>query len=272
MKKAFKLHGRSCLGTTGFTLIELLVVIAIIAILAALLLPVLSKAKERANRVTCVNNQRQMGMAWVMYAADNADVMPENRWDHGNPARSLPGSWVTGNANYDADPTVITSGTLFPYVKNLNVYRCVEDKNFIRTPSGQNTSTNRYRCFSMSCYLNGDPATERDYKFSHRNKLSSLKHPVRILVFIDEDDRTLDDGHFLYPWSKTAPLGTAWVNFPGFRHNNGTIWSFGDGHAGYHRWRTPRGNLSPAFSSTYGPELMDILTLAETSPENPINQ
>ena len=104
----------------GFTLVELLVVIAIIAILASLLLPTLSAAKDRALTTSCLNNQRQLGLAWTLYASEAGDRLPLNLGSASNGVhRSPAGCWVTGSAVWDADPATITRGTLFPYAQSL---------------------------------------------------------------------------------------------------------------------------------------------------------
>src|SRR5438105_4728588 len=104
------------LRQTAFTLIELLVVIAIIAILAALLLPALSKAKERANTTNCLSNHKQLSLCWVMYASDNGGRLIPNI-SLGSPG-SLSDTWILGNMSTPTgatNETYIRNGRLFPY-------------------------------------------------------------------------------------------------------------------------------------------------------------
>src|SRR5436190_8903539 len=118
----------------AFTLIELLVVIAIIAILAALLLPALSNAKLKGQRIACINNLRQIAIACKLYADDNNGKIPSSypnyngfvsAWCQGNAQTGgLPGSYPPGGA----DPAGIQAGTLWPYTKSLGTFHCPADR------------------------------------------------------------------------------------------------------------------------------------------------
>lgn len=126
---------------SGFTLIELLVVIAIIAILAAILLPVLARAKVRAYGISCVNNLRQLSVAWTLYSNENNDWIVQSGQNSTTtypiPTQYLPGNpqanWVLGAVNAAAGSAAtnlafIEDGLLYPYVNNVAVYKCPADQ------------------------------------------------------------------------------------------------------------------------------------------------
>lgn len=136
----------------AFTLIELLVVIAIIAMLAALLLPALSKAKEKARRISCLNNLREAGLAVQVYAGDYGDSFPPNA------AKSPPGSWVEGKLDWTggADNTntlKLLNAALGPSTRSAGVYKCPSDTYTVYMRPGGYMP--RVRSISMNAFLEG---------------------------------------------------------------------------------------------------------------------
>lgn len=227
------------LHAAGFTLIELLVVIAIIAILASLLLPGLGRAKQTAKSAACINNYRQLHLAWRLYADDQDGRLPPNRaggdFEHGR-TLAYP-SWVAGSM-HNGDPADATDpktmlsgiGNIGKYTQNPGIYKCPSDRS---TALRTNIRMPRVRSTSMNIFVGAVPGTMID--FTVYNRIEEIKRPCELIVFVDEHEDTIDDGNFFVGWSDEA-----WSALPGARHRQGATLSFPDGHVEIKHWRDPR--------------------------------
>ncbi|MBI2947039.1 MAG: type II secretion system protein [Verrucomicrobia bacterium] len=216
---------------SGFTLIELLVVIAIIAILAGMLLPALAKAKTKATGIKCLNNTKQLTLAWTLYADDHNDRVVRNYL-------SDPRAWIGGNVSSMPGATNINdirNGQLWRYNESLEIYRCPGDALGFRVGG---KSVIRVRSFSMSGRMGGDPAccdfVNPGIPFFLKTVEINDPSPTRAFVFVDENADSIDDGFFAV--QAKVPNNGYWQNTPASRHGNGGILSFADGHAENWRW------------------------------------
>jgi len=179
----------SC-GRHGFTLIELLVVIAIIAILAAMLLPALSRAKDKALRTHCVNNNKQLALARSMYVLDNRDYFPYSNWGNtygpgwlympegGNP----PDLWSAKYTNNAV--AAYKTGTYWQYMPNIKAYLCPVDNKSRYFPARAN---------KMSSYIMDGAVVNYGRLNEKSNKQTSIWSQMCYIMW-EPDENLLNGG------------------------------------------------------------------------------
>jgi prepilin-type N-terminal cleavage/methylation domain-containing protein len=232
--------------TRGFTLIELLVVIVIIAIVAAMLLPALSKAKTKAQGITCMNNTHQLTLAWRLYSEDNNDRLCLSS-DDGNGTRPYlaaispaPNANMQNNYAWTWSHMSFTGGTtpgaqynwdtkadielrpLWQYNKSSQIYRCPADKSTVLDDQGNTVS--RVRSFSMNFFVGGFAGGSAAggigvrnwgnsypvyYKMNDLTALGSSPGAARTYVFVDERSDCINWGNFMTDMSGYPLTSTA---------------------------------------------------------------
>jgi prepilin-type N-terminal cleavage/methylation domain-containing protein len=227
-------------GRHGFTLVELLVVIAILAILAALLLPVLARGRLAAKKVQCINNQRQMAAAWVMYSGDNADLLVANGEVY--PVSTTTKLWVqgafyypdaNGNAAYMVDPKYALFAN---YIRTTSTYVCPTDPPTVMVGAQPYP---KLRSYALNCYLGWigpwDTRLSPLFRIFKKHGDLSAAMPGGVFLFQDVHAKSI-----CWPYFGVEMAEDSFFNFPASSHSRGGLVSFADGHVDYHKWMDQR--------------------------------
>jgi prepilin-type processing-associated H-X9-DG protein/prepilin-type N-terminal cleavage/methylation domain-containing protein len=237
----------------GFTIIELTAVVAIITVLVSLLTAALNQTKNQAMRISCLDNLKQLNLAWQMYLEDFDGALPLNQTAAGFVHHRIPqlnnstNSWVAGNPRFDRDTSNIRRGTLFPYVKSVSSYRCAMDDSRVE----RHPDVARTRSYSMNAFLGGDEAMNPAMRFSE------LRRPSSTFVFIEEHQNSRWESSFVVvpaarPGLASPAAGNSWISTPSDRHDQGCNLTFADGHIEYWRWYAPKTQRDSMMSTSAG--------------------
>lgn len=244
----------------GFTLIELLVVISIIALLISILMPALNKAREQATGSVCLGNQKNLMLAYIMYADENdgrvvGSYVPRSD----QTSRFVRHQWVFSPQADDGSPrdfyggTVPTlqdringlkAGKLWKYLKTHEVYHCPGD-NRVRKGTRNAAPDKRYfyiyRSYSLPDVLAATSDNQISYIAKPFRKFDQIKNPTRRYSFVEV--AYAGNTSFIYnhggwsfqPWPNGYVDGRWWDPL-GYFHNRAASFSFFDGHAEMHHW------------------------------------
>jgi type II secretory pathway pseudopilin PulG len=241
-------------------LIELLVVMAIIAILAAILLPALAVAKTEAVRIQCVNNQREMVMAWTMYSGDSREVLVLNGGD-GNTTSEIAHLWVYGGNH--GDPETLTNvqyliGTTYELLvgnqPNAALYKDPADvSKWLVADTG--VQVLEQRSYSLNSYMGAEgtnllePLVQTEgYRVYMKAAQLAADSPVKRFVFMDVNPASI-----CTPGFGVDMTAETFIHFPSDLHRKRGVVSFAEGHVETHKWLDPRTMIGIPPGDTYIP-------------------
>jgi prepilin-type N-terminal cleavage/methylation domain-containing protein/prepilin-type processing-associated H-X9-DG protein len=246
-------HGANASRYSAFTLIELLVVIAIIAILAAILLPVLARARLKATEAYCLNNQKQLGLAFTMYVNENNNSLIQSHTSSGSPIwpntldgggfwgleSQAPGDWTSqGFAMRDVQNCLVTNNLLYQYAPNVGVYHCPGDRRFDLTIGSGNAIGWAYDSYSVTENVEPIPNSSFNQGFT---KMAQIRRVADCMVFVEQSD-TRGFNNDTFAMSVNGPLPPITLNYVDIfatYHGNVGTFAFADGHAEARRWLDP---------------------------------
>jgi len=235
----------------GFTLIELLVVIAIIAILAAILLPVLAHAKLKATQAYCINNQKELATAYIMYVNDNRETLPTDHDSQGNliwpnasdgggfwgvnkkfpPFTGGTGVAQEGPALQNIQSCLQTNNLFFQYAGNVGAYHCPGDVRFTQ-PIESGDIDWAYDSYAIPENVEPDGNDSNGF-----TKMAQIHRVSDCMIFVEQaDPRGYNEGTFVINVKVPSGSPISYEDIFSMYHGDVGTFAFADGHAEAHRW------------------------------------